>query len=87
MDYYADLEQKFGALTADDVLAALQKYIDPERLSVVVAGDFKADEDKEDKAESAKEKPAGKDAAAGEKKEKPTAAKAGSPAKRPKAGK
>ena len=37
----AALEQRIAALTADEVNAALRRYIDPARLSVVVAGDFK----------------------------------------------
>ena len=41
MAYYSELEGKFESLTADDVLAVLQKYIDPERLATVEAGDFK----------------------------------------------
>ena len=42
MAFYAELESKVNSLTAEDVLAALQKYIVPERLSTVEAGDFKA---------------------------------------------
>jgi zinc protease len=36
-----DLEQKIAKLTPREVNAALRKYIDPAKLSVVVAGDFK----------------------------------------------
>lgn len=62
MAYYADLESKIDALTPDDVLAALQKYLEPKRLSSVEAGDFKAAEGKAEKpAEAAK--PAAKAAA------------------------
>ncbi|HEV7221607.1 MAG TPA: pitrilysin family protein [Pirellulales bacterium] len=84
MAYYADLEKKLDALTPDDVLAALQKYIDPERLSTVAAGDFKASEDK---AKDAKEKPADKEAAKDGKKEKPAATKSGPAVKKPKVNK
>ncbi len=41
MQYDADLEAKMKALTVEDVNAALRKYIHPEQLSVVTAGDFK----------------------------------------------
>ncbi|HVX61705.1 MAG TPA: pitrilysin family protein [Pirellulales bacterium] len=51
MAYYANLEQGVKALSPDEVLAALQKYIHPKLLAVVVAGDFEA-------AEKAEEKPA-----------------------------
>jgi zinc protease len=54
MAYYSELEKHIEALTPDDVLAALQKYIDPKRLSTVVAGDFKAEE-KPGKAKAAQE--------------------------------
>jgi zinc protease len=40
MAYYAELEERIAKVTADDVLAALRKYIDPEKLTIVVAGDF-----------------------------------------------
>jgi zinc protease len=36
-----DLESKVAALTADQVNAALRRYVDPGRLSVIAAGDFK----------------------------------------------
>ena len=36
-----DLEQKIAKLTPQQVTAALRKYIDPAKLSLVVAGDFK----------------------------------------------
>jgi zinc protease len=39
--YYADLEKKVKALTADDVNAALKKSLEPKRLVIVEAGDFK----------------------------------------------
>jgi zinc protease len=37
----ADLESKIAALTPAQVNAALARYIDPAKLSLVVAGDFK----------------------------------------------
>ncbi len=37
----ADLERKVGALSADEVTAALRRHLDPSKLSVVKAGDFK----------------------------------------------
>ena len=36
-----DLESKIAALTPEQVNAAMKKYIDPSKLSVVTAGDFK----------------------------------------------
>ena len=36
-----ELERKLASLSAAEVNAALKKHIDPARLSVVVAGDFK----------------------------------------------
>ena len=44
MDYYADLESKINALTVEDVNEALRKYIDPKRIALAVAGDFKEGE-------------------------------------------
>ena len=41
MKFQAELEAKIRGLTPDAVNAALRKYIDPKRLSVVTAGDFK----------------------------------------------
>jgi zinc protease len=38
----ADLERKIDALTADQVNAAFRKHIDPNGVSIVKAGDFKA---------------------------------------------
>ena len=40
MKYYAELESRISDLDIEDVNAALRKYIDPERLVVVTAGDF-----------------------------------------------
>jgi zinc protease len=36
-----EFESNIAALTADQVNAAMRRHIDPARLSVVVAGDFK----------------------------------------------
>lgn len=41
MAYYSDLEKKVAALTVDQVNAAIRKHIDPKRLVIVRAGDFK----------------------------------------------
>jgi zinc protease len=41
MKFQAELERKIRELTPDAVNAALRKYIDPSRLTVVTAGDFK----------------------------------------------
>jgi hypothetical protein len=41
MDYYADLEKKIDALTPDEVSASFRKFITPEKLVVIRAGDFK----------------------------------------------
>ncbi len=41
MAYYADLEKKIATLTPPQVLEALKKHIDPKRLVVVDAGEFK----------------------------------------------
>lgn len=41
MAYYADLEKKISSLTPEQVQQALRKYVDPDRLVVVTAGDFK----------------------------------------------
>lgn len=39
----ADYEQALQALTVEQVNAALRRRIDPERISIVLAGDFAAD--------------------------------------------
>ena len=39
----ADLEEKVHALTPEAVLAVMRKYIDPDKVSIVKAGDFKKD--------------------------------------------
>jgi len=40
MTYDEELESKVGALTPDQITAALRKYIDPKRMVIVRAGDF-----------------------------------------------
>jgi zinc protease len=40
MKYYADLEKRIGELTADGVVAAMRRHIDPKRFYIVTAGDF-----------------------------------------------
>jgi zinc protease len=42
MLYYAELEKKIQGLTTETVLAAVKKYIAPQQLTIVVAGDFEA---------------------------------------------
>ena len=37
----SDLEKQIAALTPDDVKAAFKKYVDPQRLVIIRAGDFK----------------------------------------------
>lgn len=70
MEYYADLEKNVRSLTTGQVLKALKKHIDREKLAVVVAGDFKnlkenEGEAKQEKAATAqsKEKPAARNKA------------------------
>lgn len=41
MAYYSDLEERIQSLTPDQVVKALRKHIDPQRLAVVIAGDLK----------------------------------------------
>jgi zinc protease len=41
LEYDAALEKKIAGLTVDEVNAALRKYLDPKRLVIVEAGDFK----------------------------------------------
>lgn len=48
MEYYAGLEMKVRSTTVEQVNAAVRRYIDPERLVIVTAGDFEkagADDD------------------------------------------
>jgi zinc protease len=40
MEFYAELEKRIGALSPEQVLDALRKYVDPKRLVVIDAGDF-----------------------------------------------
>jgi zinc protease len=42
MRYYADLEKKIGSLTPEQVREALRKYVDANKMVVVIAGDFRA---------------------------------------------
>jgi len=42
MSYYSNIEKRVSELTADQVNAAFRKYVDPKKLSIVHAGDFKA---------------------------------------------
>lgn len=42
MKFYADFETRISQVTPESAVAALRKYIDPERLVIVEAGDFKA---------------------------------------------
>jgi len=41
LDYYAELEKKVDGLTATEVVEAFRKYIDPKKLVIIQAGDFK----------------------------------------------
>jgi zinc protease len=43
MQFTADFEQRLESLTVEDVNAALRKHIDPQRLYIVIAGDFERD--------------------------------------------
>ena len=43
MTFVAEFEDKISKLTVEEVNAALKKHIDPERLFIVQAGDFKAE--------------------------------------------
>lgn len=40
MQFTADFEQRLSELTVEDVNQALRKHIKPERLYIVIAGDF-----------------------------------------------
>jgi zinc protease len=40
MAFDADVDQKIGSLTADQVNAVLRRYFDPSKMTVVMAGDF-----------------------------------------------
>ncbi|HEV8001288.1 MAG TPA: insulinase family protein, partial [Planctomycetaceae bacterium] len=41
MKYYADLEKRIAELTSEQVMTAMRSRIDPKRLFIVTAGDFK----------------------------------------------
>jgi zinc protease len=41
MKYYDELEKKIQGLTREEILAALKEHFDPNRLVIVMAGDFK----------------------------------------------
>jgi zinc protease len=41
IDYYADLEKKIDALTIEEVNSAFRNHIDPKKLIIIRAGDFK----------------------------------------------
>jgi zinc protease len=45
MEFTAAFEKRLADLTVEDVNKALQKHIDPERLFIVMAGDFKQAQD------------------------------------------
>ena len=40
MSYDAEVDQKIGTLTADQVNAVMRRYLDPQKMTVVMAGDF-----------------------------------------------
>jgi len=42
MKYYEDLEKQIERLTAAEILAAFRKYVEPDRIAIVLAGDFPA---------------------------------------------
>ena len=44
LKYQADLEERVMKATPDDVVKACRKYLDPSRLVIVTAGDFRAKE-------------------------------------------
>lgn len=46
MKFVAEFEDRISKLTVEEVNAALKKHIDPQRLFIVQAGDFKAEESK-----------------------------------------
>ncbi len=46
MKFVAEFEDKISKLSVEEVNAALKKHIDPQRLFIVQAGDFKAEEQK-----------------------------------------
>jgi zinc protease len=40
MEHQAALDARIGALTVDEVNAAIRRHLDPAKLSVYLAGDF-----------------------------------------------
>ncbi|MBL6706559.1 MAG: hypothetical protein ISQ06_10630, partial [Planctomycetaceae bacterium] len=40
MEYYSGLETKVRSVTTEQVLEVVKKYLDPERIVIVAAGDF-----------------------------------------------
>lgn len=53
MEYYSGLEAKVRSVTTEQVLEVVKKYLDPERIVIVAAGDFeKAAKDTKVKSES-----------------------------------
>ena len=55
MEYYSGLEIKVRSVTTEQVLEVVNKYLDPERIVIVAAGDFeKAAKDAETKSDSDK---------------------------------
>jgi zinc protease len=55
MEYYSGLETKVRSVTTEQILEVVNKYLDPERIVIVAAGDFeKAAEDAEKKPASDK---------------------------------
>ncbi|MBS0266841.1 MAG: insulinase family protein [Planctomycetes bacterium] len=55
MQYYVDLEKRIKAVTPADAARAFRKYVDPERLVIIQAGDFT----KKPAAKPAEKKPGG----------------------------
>jgi zinc protease len=46
MEYYAELERRIEKLTAAEVTATFRKYVDPKKLTIVEAGDFQKEVEK-----------------------------------------
>ena len=40
MAWDADFDAKIAALTPDEINAAMKRYLDPQKMSIVKAGDF-----------------------------------------------
>ena len=47
MEWDAELERKIAEITAEEILTAFRKHIDPDKMSVVRAGDFEDVEEEE----------------------------------------